>query len=772
MTWWPFKKTGPEVLPGQQSIPDEETMGGTIGRLAGFYDWSTPDFPPELLALLEPLAVYNPDVAQALSIWVNLGNTGHEVQVEARNPDVVLERLNWLAGNVYRIGGGMDGVINHFLRQIPLMGALSAEWVIADRVADGIVDVAVVPVKSIRFKREDGEWKPHQYTGRAGDGAYVALNPYTYSYSPLQTLDGRPYAIPPWLAAIKNIEFQLDGLGNIGHILKKMGLLGFLDVSLEVPPLKLGESDEAYALRLQKRLAAYAKSYSADFSKGVAVHYKDQEAKHNAISPSAAAGAKLIWQLNEEQILSGLDIPPSMMGRSYSTTETYAEVDFERLVTKLINAQRMIKRFVEKGYELDLQLRGIDADVRVSFNQNSGFKQKEKEEAEGQKIENVISKRNAGFIDDDEAARELGYEEATGVRDGRDLPPAGMFGTAGDFRDRSCRFRFDQRSGRYEFRPEVIHVRLEQAADDRRDQSYVAALESVLAGPEEAAIAAALNAADDYDHGAGTRKAMRTLAREFAEAVYSAFADKLRGELAGSAISRVTERFTADAWQTYRHEDTGHLQAAVQRPQDMAGTQRARLALDLKVIDRNALRYLTSIEQYYFGRGNYLANDETTGKQFVGWLEREYIAKGLNIKDAPTWNEFREEFPELVRETSYRKTVQLVSTTMARIQNMGQTLSLYENGFERYRIVGPRTAPICEYCRNMLDRVFEVKSAASRLATIVDKGFEDRNQLPPFLSSTYSVQEVQGMSDEELQEAGFETPPFHPECRHRKAAED
>ncbi len=753
MKWWPFaRKPALDIQPGQQSIPAEETMGCSIGRLAGFYDFATPDFPPEMLAVLEPLSVFNPDVSQALSIWVNLGNTGHEVAVEGRNPEAVLGRLNDLAGNVYRTGGGVDGLVNHFLRQIPLMGALSAEWVIAERLTEGIADVAVVPVKQIRFRRENGAWMPYQYTGRAAEGGYLALNPMSYSYSPLQTLDGRPYAIPPWLAAVKNVEMQLDGLGNIGHILKKMGLLGFLDVALDVPEQKPAESDEAYRLRLQKRLADYAKAYSANLSKGVAVHFKDQEAKHNAISPGAAAGAASIWQLNEEQICSGLDIPPSMMGRSYSTTETYAEVDFERLIAKLVNARRLIKRFLEKGYKLDLLLRGIDANVTVGFNQNSGFKQQEKEAAEKVRIENVIAKRNAGFIDDDEAARELGYEEATGRLPG-DVPPEGML---------SARFRFDRTAGRYLHAPERIAVRLEQAADDRRDQSYQAALESVLTGPEEAAIAAGIRTAEAGDFAD---------AKAFAAAVFAAFAAKLRSELTASAVTRVTGRFVTDAWQRYRFEDTSYLQAAVGRPSRL-GRRRVLLGLDLKVIDRNALRYLTGIDQYYFGRGNYLADNETTGRNFVNWLEREYIAKGLNIKDAATWDEFRREFPEVIKNTSYKKVVQLVSTTMSRVQNMGQTLSLYESGFERYRIVGPRTAPICEFCLSMLDRVFEVKAAATRLAKILEQGFESRSQLPPFLSSHYSIDQVQGMTDQELQDAGFESPPFHPECRHRKAAED
>jgi hypothetical protein len=72
----------------------------------------------------------------------------------------------------------------------------------------------------------------------------------------------------------------------------------------------------------------------------------------------------------------------------------------------------------------------------------------------------------------------------------------------------------------------------------------------------------------------------------------------------------------------------------------------------------------------------------------------------------------------------------------------------------------------------MLGRIFEVKVAAQRLAKILDNGFEKPTDLPPFLSSTYSADTVEKMSDAELQAAGFETPPFHPKCRHRKAALD
>jgi hypothetical protein len=751
MTWNPFaRKPALDIRPGQESVQSDD-MAGVFGRLQGIYTFASPSYELEKLGLLELLGKYNPDVSQALKIHVDLGNSGHSIEVEARNAEAVLDRVNWLAANCYSLAGGVDGLVNHFLRQIPLMGALSAEWVVAPALSDGMLDVVIVPVKSIRFRHEDGQWMPYQATGRGfGEAGYVPLNPRTYSYAPIMTEDGKPYALPGLLAALKNIEIQLDAVDGLKSIIRKMGLLGFLDVVLKVPQQKSGESDESFAKRLQSRLKAYAASYSANMSKGVSVHYDDQEAKHTALSAGTAAGAAQIFNLNEEQIFSALDIPPSMAGRSFSTTETYATVDFQRLATKLVNSQRLIKRFLEKGYTLDLLLRGLDASVSVNFNPIAGMNDKEAAETEEIRVKTILSKRDGGIINDDEAAQELGYEKATGFKPSprADLP--------------LTRFTYNRAAGRYQFTPERIV--LEQPADDRRDQSYVAALQAVYEAPTNAAIVEALARAEEV---AGAK----TSAKTFASLVYAAFKGALLRELAASGIDRVTNQFISNEWRRWRYEETSHLQSAARRPQRLE-PRRTLLALDLGVVDANALRYLTTLENWYFGKGNVLADDEVQGKKFVGWLESEYINKGLSIKDASTWDEFRREFPALVKTSSDRKIVQLVSTTMSRVQNMGQTLSLYELGWERYRIVGPKSAPICDYCRSMLGRVFEVKAAANRLAKIVGRGFEGKAQLPPFLASKHTVEEVQEMTDAELQEAGFETPPYHPECRHRKAAED
>lgn len=764
--WGRFRKQKiADIEPGRRSVAEEEGLRASIGRLSAFYDITTPDFPLEYLQVLEVLAIWNPDISQAMSILVNLGNAGHEVEVEAKNPEAVLDRLNWLAANIYKTGGGMDGLVNHFFRQIPLMGALSGEWVIADRIEEGVKDVVIPPVRTIRFKFEDGEYRPYQYTGRGIENTFVELNPLTFSYSPMMTMDGSPYGIPPFYAALKNIEIQLEMIGNMDHIVKKMGLVGFLDVNMEIPHQKSGESDTAFKQRLQSRLKDYASVFSANFSKGVAVHYKDQELKHNSVGSTASAGAKSIFQLNEEQVCSALDIPPSMMGRSYSTTETYAEVDFKKLTTRIGTIRRITKRFIEKGYELDLLLQGIDADVTVHFNESSGFKELENVEAEGEKINNVIKKRDAGFIDDDQAARELGYEEATGEKP-RENSPAWN----------AVRFNFDRETGRYRHKPEQLQIsngadlpagrqagRITESEKEKRVQNYVEAVKSMLAGPEESAIQAGIDAFEkDYDDE-----------KAFADAVYQAFSEALVEAIPYPAMDNLTDRYVENAWQGYRYEDTSFLQANTPTPTlPHRGGGRSKLGIDINVVDEAALRYLRAIDRYYFGSGNYIANHPTVGKKFINYLRNEYIEKGLNIKDATTRAEFQKNFSRMVQETSYQKINQLVDTTMGRIQNMGQTLKLYETGYSRFRIVGPKSGPICDYCKSMVGRVFDVEKAAVRLAKTVEKGFEDTSDLPPFISNKYSAEEVEEMTDEQLQDAGFESPPYHPECRHRKAAED
>jgi len=721
--WFRFKKKQPviSIAPGHVS-EIEPGINGAYSRIKGFYEVKAYPFDPAYLDILEMLSMFNPDVSQALSIITTLGNSGHEIEINGGRTEAALERINTLARNVYN--GGADGLINHMLTQVALMGALSGEWVVADQVSDGIVRAVTPPVRSIRFRLEDGAWMPYQDTGKGFRENFVALNPLTFSYTPLKTLDNNPYGIPLMLAAMKNLDVQIDAVRNFAAIVRKIGMLGITTVKLTQPHQLPGENLDAYQQRLIKHLKTYAASYAKSLSEGVAVHFDDQEISHHSISQTAASAAKIIFQINEEQIMSAFDIPPSMMGRSYSTTETYAGVDYDRLMGRLRNFRRIVKRFIEKGYQLDLQLVGIPVDsVRLTFSEYTGFKEKEKAETETIRIDNVVKKRDAGFISDDEAAQELGYMGATGEKKS---PVA---------------FAYDAKKGLYVHKPEQLSVSgsgFENTyRNELRQQMHIAEIAAVRAG-----VRAIPERVKDE--------------KAFSKAVFTAFAKTLKANL---SVDDIVIRYVNDMYNYYRKDGLNTFKAA-------------SLKLDIGLTDSNAVRYLTSMDHYYFGAGNYIADNESkTGKQLVNWLEKEYLEKGLSLRDENTIEEFESRFADIVDNVSWQKINQLVNTTVGRIQNFGQTLNLYESGFVRYRIVGPTRGPICDHCKEMLGRVFEVEVAALRLAKLVKKGFEDVNDLPPFLTKKYTVEQLKNISDAELQAAGFETPPYHPECRHRKAAE-
>jgi len=739
------KRVSPgQISPGQISEVDPG-YNAVISRLHGYYSFKDFPFSEICFDVLELLSIFNPDVCQALSIITTLGNAGHEIEIETKRAEKAVERINQISRTIY--AGGADGLINHLLNQISLMGALSAEWVISDRVSDGVVRVVAPPVRTIRFKLENNEWIAYQDTGKGFKNHYVELNRNTYSYVPVKTLDNNPYGIPVMLAALKNLDVQIDAVNNLAAVVRKIGMLGVTTVKLQQPYQLPGEGVEKYHERLVKHLQNYANSYAGSLAEGVAVHYDDQEISHYSINQVAAGAAKVVFQINEEQIMSAFDIPPSMMGRSYSTTETYAGVDYERLMRRLGNYRRIIKRFIEKGYLLDLNLVGLPVDsVRVIFNEGDGFREKEKVEVEGLEIDNVIKKRDAGFISDDEAAQELGYKKASGEK------------------KKSESLRFVYKDGGYVFKREQLSV-----SGVGFEGIYRNALREVMKNAEFAGVVAGVKKVREFVRG------RKNNADVFAKEVYGAFCEGVKKELGG--CDDVVAGYVNQIYEYYRNDDLGTFGAEIvyghgrTRTDKFGGKYRRFGKLDIGLTDSNAVRYLTAIDHYYFGAGNYIADNESrVGKQLVEWLKEEYLDKGLSLKDESAVEIFEEKFSSIVDNIAWNKINQLVNTTVGRIQNFGQTLNLYEGGFTKYQIVGPERGPICKYCKEMVGRVFEVEKAAFRLARIVDKGFESVNDLSPFLTNNYTVEEIKKMSDEALQDAGFESPPYHPECRHRKAA--
>jgi hypothetical protein len=461
---------------GRSSV---EPLSDRISAALGAFGGVAPSIDFQMLALLKRLWIYNPDVSQYVQNITNLGNTGHKLIVDAPSSsaaEAAAMRLNEAATRLYDASGGVDGLINAYLAQIAWSGALSSEDVV-DFMGRRVDRVVIVPVEEIRFRFIDGHYAPFQQPRTVASVqkaplGLIPLNENTYRYLAIQTVENSPYAKPPGTAAVESITGpQTDMRDNIKWIAQKLGILGLVSVACTPPRQQPNETVAEFQTRAKGYLANVRKVMESTFKNGLLVHFKDQQMQHANVA-SDARGAKDIWQINEEQVMSGLAMQPAFFGRTDSTTETYADVVYNLLLAQVSNMQRLAKRRVEWTYRLDLRLAGIDVDA-VSLQFNKPHARDAHKDAQGELIRTQVAilKAEKGIISPDEAAQEMGYESAydpelisAQPQAATALQGAGKVG-AGRASQATATFRFDRSSQRYRFVPQRIELASAVEAD-------------------------------------------------------------------------------------------------------------------------------------------------------------------------------------------------------------------------------------------------------------------------------------------------------------------
>lgn len=411
--------------PGNGSAFPEFTMGG---QLAGVFQSYAPLgylLPWQTLDYIELLSTYNPDFSQAVDNIRTLANSGHNLFVKAGS-ELQTRRTHDFLDDKARVinerGGGIDGLIDQLLDQAAVYGAMCGEWVTDDSLTD-VVSFTVVNPKHVRFfwDNDADDWMPYQKVnviqqeeaekrGQKVKTGCVELNPLTFHYYNFDSQPGSPYGTPPFLAALANIAIQRDMINNMSQIVKKVGLLGIIDLVIKSLPPKPGENDDAYQARAGAYLQSYVGVVEEMVRDGGIIHFDDVEASTYNITGNAA-GATNIFKQNEELIFSGLKSMPSVQGRSYSTTETYAGVAYDIIIRNTHKYQRAVKRMIESGYWLMASLAGYTPSaIEVQFLPNKSLHRLQDAQAQRLEIFNSILLWAMGFINQTQAAQQLGYQ--------------------------------------------------------------------------------------------------------------------------------------------------------------------------------------------------------------------------------------------------------------------------------------------------------------------------------------------------------------------------
>jgi hypothetical protein len=375
-----------------------------------------PKYRKEILETLEQMAIWNGDVSNATENVVKLANRPHLVHFAEGTSEAVIKKaqeyLSEVEGNLYR--GGMWALKNDLLTQLALFGAISAESSIRKDLK-GVKRVHLVAHKHITFRRNEKEddYEPYQNIAQVGISEPVKLNQFTYKYLSLGRINENPYGIPPFLAALRDIDIDDYLVDNLRYVAKKHGVMGFLSVLVNAPAKKQGESDTMYYERCEAYLRRIKPQIEEGYRNGIALGFKNAHDFNVQNSTSDGTAARSLVELIDQKKMSGLKQDPIFFGRPFNTSEAIGRVIFEKWTGQLEAYQQCLTVFIEDLYLKILVLGGFPVkSLVVEFDKPNTKDKLRDAQARQLHIQNTILLRDENIISQAQAAKELNYDRA------------------------------------------------------------------------------------------------------------------------------------------------------------------------------------------------------------------------------------------------------------------------------------------------------------------------------------------------------------------------
>lgn len=728
-------------------------------------DMISPEFELELLKVCDYLAKFNADVSYAVDNIVQLGNTPATISFDdSVDDDLAREMVTYLKdAEQYIYSGGMNSLRNDLLAQLAVSGAISAEY-IPDKKLSKIQKVVIVPCVGIRFKynRETVDYDAYQVRnnnvpikGFALD-AVKKLNPNTYRYYALRRFNDNPTAVPPFISALEMIEIEKDMLCNMRHIIKKIGLFGFLTAVVGTITRKQGETDEAYWDRQSAHLARIRPEIEKGYASGVSIGYKgsidyDIEGNNTNID-----GFHQIMELVAVMKMAGMKQDPLMLGRNMNVAETMARVIMTKLVSQVGNYQRLLSNFTGDVYTMMLVLGGYGGKFKriyVEHEQPTVGDKLREEQTLKQRLENYKGLRDAGIIDQQGMAQALDYEKPFADKDvdysvqrAEDKPyvdpristdpkpdpnqtedPTGSGST--DYATAEARINLGFRAFQYDSCCHHESFSASRGEIDKLFNSYLA------------------DSKKNYD------KAVKE--------IVELFADSLK-ERPATTLQEYNDRFLYVLYNNWGEEFTTAQDKTIRKwigaaykeytKDDDSTVKELYLLLSAK-----ALSYFENSDKYFMSR---FVTDTDTKNRIYGFIAATYTQ--------PMSQAVEESLVGMLVSESW-KLDRIVSSTLVKMDNVTELIRLASNKTATFTLVSVKDSKRCKYCASIDGKVFSVSVAMDKLNRMVDGGPQTIETDSPFINELFKGKEgviqLSDMTGEELQAAGFNGLLPHPNCR-------
>lgn len=384
----------------------------------------TVDF--SVITALTEICLVTPDISQAVRNVKNTANTHYLLDFEFESelsPEKKSElhrkmqaELRSFKSSMYKPGNSrifIDDCVSTAART----GAICVEWV-PNRDLSGISHAVLVPTHTIRWYRTArGEWVLKQLVPFTMQNAkqyksLVTLNQLTTVYRALSTVDGNIYGTSEYISIFVPLETQRNLMDGIRNYSKKINPLGFTTIRFKKPSREKNETAAEYTRRLIDLLDTNFDLYKNGLENGLAVGYMDEFEVDHTETTEGGKNVAAVNQLNEEQMFSSLGQDPALGGRTYSTTETYAGVVYDKFLNGVSSVQSIVADVLSRGFTLHLQMKGYPIkNAFVTFTKAKSLTNKTDAEADfmAQKVNHELY--SDGIITQEQYAGNMGYDE-------------------------------------------------------------------------------------------------------------------------------------------------------------------------------------------------------------------------------------------------------------------------------------------------------------------------------------------------------------------------
>lgn len=376
--------------------------------------------------IVELLSDLSPDISRALWDFQRLHNPGYELKCFTTSYDpekaeseaeidkdataICKEFIDRLKGYY----GSFDVVLGRLSIAAFLRGAMLLELVIA---SDGetAVELATPDPATVRFMRKkDPQRGPYWCPGQWQLGKFVEFDRPTIKYVPIDPMFSDPKGRAPVMPALFATMFLIGMLHDLRRVVSQQGYPRH-DISIDL---------EKLVLTMPPNILADPRKYTKwvdDTINSVVEEYKKLEPDHTffhtsvvtvnrpvgAVESQSMAGFDALIRALERQAVRALKTMPLLMGINDTTTETHANRQWEIHVQGIKSIQHLAETILEDVFTLVCQARGVVAKIKFRFAELRASEELRDAQTETLKIRNAVSKREEGFVTQDEASMEV-----------------------------------------------------------------------------------------------------------------------------------------------------------------------------------------------------------------------------------------------------------------------------------------------------------------------------------------------------------------------------